>query len=65
MESIETSDKKSNAKGAWPHLTPEVTIKAEGAVRHAVSSGGVFAIDLFNWYNDWTGLLMLYGDYQE
>ena len=21
MESIETSDKKRNAKGAWPHLT--------------------------------------------
>ena len=21
MESIETSDKKANAKGAWPHLT--------------------------------------------
>ena len=21
MESIETSDKKTNAKGAWPHLT--------------------------------------------
>ena len=43
----------------------EVTIKAGGAVRHAVSSGSVFAIDLFNWYNDWTWLLMRYGDYKE
>jgi RHS repeat-associated protein len=43
----------------------EVTIKAEGAIRHAVSSGSVYAIDLFNWYNDWTSILMRYGDYKE
>ena len=43
----------------------EVTIKAEGAIRHAVLSGSVYAIDLFNWYNDWTGILMRYGDYKE
>ena len=26
MESIETSDKKTNAKGAWPHLTQIVYV---------------------------------------
>ena len=26
MESIETSDKKTNAKGAWPHLTPGFSV---------------------------------------
>ena len=30
MESIETSDKKANAKGAWPHLTSTLTVKTTG-----------------------------------